>query len=84
VAQRIVRKIDVKKSFGVAVRARRKQLGISQEELAERSDLHRTYVSDVERGSRNVSLENIARLALALELPIAELFSLAESSSEYP
>lgn len=69
-----MRKIDVKSAFGATVRTRRKRLGISQEELAERSDLHRTYISDVERGSRNVSLENIARIAQALELSIAELF----------
>ncbi|HEU6449409.1 MAG TPA: response regulator [Verrucomicrobiae bacterium] len=66
--------MDVKKTFGSLVRARRNQLGISQEELAERADLHRTYVSDVERGSRNISLENIERLALALDISIPSLF----------
>jgi len=69
-----VRKFDVKKEFGVAIRSRRKQLGFSQEVLAERAGLHRTYVSDVERGSRNVSLENIKRLADALEVSVATLF----------
>jgi transcriptional regulator with XRE-family HTH domain len=79
VPQTIVRKIDVKKAFGATVRMRRKQLGISQEELAERSDLNRTYISDVERGSRNVSLENIERLAHALEWSIATLFAAADN-----
>jgi transcriptional regulator with XRE-family HTH domain len=74
-----VRKTNVKKIFGAAVRSRRRQLGISQEELAERADLHRTYISDVERGSRNVSLENIERLASALDLSIAALFPQAEA-----
>ena len=69
-----MRKQDVKKIFGATVRSRRNQLGFSQEKLAERANLHRTYISDVERGSRSVSLENIARLARALEISIAALF----------
>ncbi len=52
----------------------RKRLGISQEELAERAELHRTYVSDVERGARNLSLESITRMARALAIPVSELF----------
>ncbi len=63
-----------KKTFGEAVRRRRQELGISQEELAERADLHRTYIGDVERGSRNVSLINIAKIAAALEISIPDLF----------
>jgi len=50
-------------------------MGISQEELAERANLHRTYVSDVERGTRNLSLESIERLARALEVSVSALFS---------
>ena len=76
-----VAKIDVKKVFGASVRGRRTQLGISQEQLAERASLHRTYVSDVERGSRNVSLKNIERLALALEVSVAALFPQATLES---
>ena len=67
-------KIDFKKRFGASVRGWRNQLGISQEQLAERASLHRTYISDVERGSRNVSLENIERLAEALDISVAALF----------
>jgi CheY-like chemotaxis protein/DNA-binding XRE family transcriptional regulator len=67
-------KIDFKKRFGASVRGWRNQLGISQEELAERASLHRTYISDVERGSRNVSLENIERLAQALDVSVPALF----------
>jgi CheY-like chemotaxis protein/DNA-binding XRE family transcriptional regulator len=48
-------------------------MGISQEELAWRAGLHRTYIADVERGSRNISLRNIANLASALEMSIAGL-----------
>ena len=61
-------------AFGNAIRALRKQRGHSQEQLAERSHLHRTYISDVERGTRNLSLQSMARLAEALEVPLAELF----------
>ncbi len=66
--------IDVKKVFGASVRGFRKLLGISQEELAERAALHRTYVSDIERGTRNLSLESIERLAGALEVSVSALF----------
>ena len=66
--------MDVKKSFGNSVKVWRKQLGFSQEELAERADLHRTYISDVERGARNLSLESMSKLANALEISVAALF----------
>ena len=65
----------MKKIFGATVKARRKHLGISQEELAERADLHRTYISDVERGARNLSLESIVKIAHALDTSCSELFS---------
>lgn len=64
----------VRTSFGKAVKEQRYELGISQEELADRSGLHRTYISDVERGARNISLESIEKLARALELTVAMLF----------
>jgi len=70
-----VRNHDVKKSFGASVRGWRGRLDISQEELAERAGLHRTYISDVERGARNVSLESIEKLARALEISVAALLS---------
>jgi len=65
--------MDIRIRFGKAVRYRRNELEISQEELAERANLHRTYISDLERGRRNVSLENIEKLAKALNLSISEL-----------
>jgi CheY-like chemotaxis protein/DNA-binding XRE family transcriptional regulator len=81
----LVGKADVKKQFGAAVRLRRDYLGISQEELAGRAGLHRTYISDVERGARNVSLESMSRLAEALEIPLCTLFArLGESPSDLP
>jgi transcriptional regulator with XRE-family HTH domain len=64
---------DVRERFGAAVRARRRALGISQEELGERAQLDRTYVSGVERGIRNPSLLIQQRLADALETRLSEL-----------
>ncbi len=69
-----VHKVDVKKAFGTSVKTWRKRLGMSQETLAERAELHRTYISDVERGARNLSLESITRLATALDISAAALF----------
>jgi CheY-like chemotaxis protein len=72
---------DVRKEFGAAVRKHRQQLGLSQETLAERAELHRTYITDVERGARNLSLESISKLARALEISIGSLFFSAAASS---
>jgi transcriptional regulator with XRE-family HTH domain len=68
------RRIDVIHSFGSRVRERRLALGLSQEDQAERADLDRTYISGIERGLRNVSLVNIARLASALRMKVRDLF----------
>jgi DNA-binding XRE family transcriptional regulator len=59
--------------FGRQVRLRRSSLRISQEVLAERADLHRTFIGAVERGETNISLRNIVKIARALNLPAAEL-----------
>lgn len=65
---------DLKALLGAAIKAERSALGISQEELAYRAGLHRTYVSDLERGARNPSLESVEKLARALELSVPKLF----------
>jgi len=57
----------IRVEFGKKVRLRRYQLGLSQEELAERANMHPTYVGSVERGERNIALENIVALAAALK-----------------
>src|SRR5215831_19061620 len=78
---------DIKNRFGTAIRSRRKRLGISQEELAGRAGLHRTYVADIERGARNLSLANIEKLAKGLETSIPSLFHpdpLAKGTPEEP
>jgi len=56
----------LQKRFGEVVRRRRHALGISQEELADRSGLHRTYISQIERGLKSASLKAIVALAKAL------------------
>lgn len=73
---------DIKKllaSLGLELKDQRESLGYSQEKLAERSGLHRTYITDIEGGHRNITLKSISRLAEALEIPLADLFSKIES-----
>ena len=71
---------DIRERFGFAIKTRREELGLTQEDLAGRAGIHRTYLSDIERGSRNLSLINIERLAAALSLKISELFQIVERS----
>ena len=70
--------MDIKRRFGAAVRARRTGLGISQEELALRIDADQAYVSRVEAGAVNVTLETIQQLADALETDVRGLFPSGE------
>jgi two-component system response regulator len=74
-----VQSFDVKKPFGTSVRTWRGRLGISQEELAGRAGLHRTYICDVERGARNVTLQSIEKLAQALEISVSTLLTYARA-----
>ena len=64
----------IKKIFGARVRALRTEKGWSQEYFAFECGLHRTYIGAVERGERNVSLENIKKIADTFKIDIAELF----------
>jgi transcriptional regulator with XRE-family HTH domain len=66
---------SIKSRFGSTVRSLRGERGLSQEELAERAGLHRNYVGAVERGERNIALENIVKLAKALSIPTRDLFA---------
>lgn len=65
--------------FGQAIRKLRNEKNISQEAFASICDLHRTYISDVELGKRNVSLENIQKMADALDMKISDVFLEMES-----
>jgi transcriptional regulator with XRE-family HTH domain len=73
--------MDPRRTFGSALRRIRQQRGYSQEELAARSGLHRTYVGAVERGERNISLLNIWKLAAALECTPADLLGSTAADS---
>lgn len=65
---------DIKILFWNTIKKLRKEKWISQEKLALLAWLHRTYISDIERGVINVSLENIQKLSLALDVTVSELF----------
>lgn len=70
--------LDTRSVVAKAVKTRRHSLGITQEELAWRAGLHRTYITDIERGARNLSLQSIEKLSRALQSPIADLFARPE------
>lgn len=67
--------------FGQTVRKLRLSKDISQEKFADMCDLHRTYISDVELGKRNVSLENIVKMATALDMHVSVLFQEVERNA---
>lgn len=69
-----MQKNSVRVLFGQRVRELRKAQGYSQESFAVQSGLDRSYYGGVERGERNVSLDNIAAIARALDVPISDLF----------
>ncbi len=66
--------MDIKKQFGDRVRELRTEKKLSQEALAMSCKLHRTYIGNVERGEKNISLENIEKIAKALEVKVSDLF----------
>lgn len=68
------RHYPVQIAFGQRVRRLREAKGWTQEELAEKADIHRTYLGGIERGLRNVALRNIAKIAQAFELSLSEFF----------
>jgi CheY-like chemotaxis protein/DNA-binding XRE family transcriptional regulator len=72
---------ELKLLLGSAVKKQRSALGLSQEELAFRAGLHRTYVSEVERGERNPSIASIEKLAQALKVSISSLLERADQQS---
>lgn len=70
--------VILQRKFGKRVRMLRVARGYSQEELAFKAEMHRTYFGGIERGERNPSLKNIAAIARALEISLAELFEFGE------
>ncbi len=65
--------MDVRKRVGLNLKKFRKELGLSQEEFAFKAELHRTYISGIERGARNPTILVIDRLASALDVSPARL-----------
>lgn len=72
----------IQKQFGERVRQLRLAMNLSQEELAFKAGVHRTYLGSIERGERNPSLKNIAAIAKALDITLSELFSFGDAESE--
>ena len=74
-------KLAIEKRLGNSIRNWRDRLALGQEELARRAGFHRSYISDIERGARNVSLKSIEKLSAALGVPVATLFADLESKA---
>ena len=70
--------MDIVKVFGTNLRKYRTRLGVSQEKFAEMCGLHRTYISDIERFQRSISLDNIQKIADALGIETYKLFIVSE------
>jgi len=62
-------------AFGERVRLLRKEAGISQEELADKANLHRTYIGMIERAEKNITLQNIEKVLIALNVSFSEFFN---------
>lgn len=66
--------MSIKVKVGLRIKEVRNKIGISQEALANKAEIDRTYVTDVENGRRNISIENLAKLVSALEIPFKDFF----------
>ncbi len=67
-------KSEISVWFGKRVQTLRREKGFSQEKLAALANMHRTYIGMIERAEKNVTLQNVEKIALALELSLEELF----------
>jgi predicted transcriptional regulator len=74
--------MEIKKRFGLAVKQQRKRLNVSQEELAMRIGADQAYVSRIEAGQMNVTLETVEQIVSALEVEPADLFRIDADSDE--
>jgi transcriptional regulator with XRE-family HTH domain len=72
---------DIKIKFGLRLRELRKARNISQEELMAATGIHRTYLSEVERGIRNISIVNVEKIARALDVDAMEMFNFRKVTS---
>lgn len=67
--------MGIKENVGLRIRELRKQIGISQEALANKAEIDRTYVTDVENGRRNISIQNLEKLVDALNISFTDFFN---------
>lgn len=74
--------MNLQRKFGIVLKELRLEKGLSQESLANQSDIDRTYISDIEKGERNISLKIIERLAETLQISLSELFKKIEKYGE--
>lgn len=79
----MIDKVEFKQVVGEQVRKIRKARGLTQEQLAEKSDLSLSYISDVERGMRNISLELLGKIIAALKITPVQLFEDVDTASEH-
>ena len=75
---------DIRERFGFAVKIRREELGLTQEDLAHKAGIHRTYAGSIERAKVQVSVAVAAQIASALELSLSALFARVESEKIKP
>lgn len=71
---------EIAKIIGERLRTIRKEQGLSQESLAERAELHNTYISQVERGEKNLTLETLEKILIALDVTFEDVFHLLQPS----
>jgi len=69
-------------NLGEAIRVRRQALGLSQEQVADKAGVHRTYLSDIERGTRNITVAMLNQVAMALDVELANLTRQAETAGK--
>ncbi len=70
-----MKKSDILEKFGEKLKEYRKLKGLSQEQLAEKANMHRTYIGMLERAEKNITLLNIEKIAIALEIKITDLIN---------
>ena len=75
--------IKIKHIIGERIRDKRKEKGLSQEELAERADIHPTYIGQLERGEKSATIDSLEKVTAALEITFDELFSHLQPSTEF-
>ena len=67
--------MDIRIAVGKRIKELRNKLGISQEELADKAEIHRTYIASLEVGKRNISIVTLEKIVIALEVSLSEFFN---------